>query len=75
MDNPQIETIALTGNFSTATTVAVNRAVDIDGQNHTITFTNTGQNFVVLATGADVHDLIIKNTAANTTEWNSSYAI
>lgn len=75
LDNPQIETIALTGNFSTSTTVSVNRAVDIDGQNHAITFTNTGQNFVVLASGTNVHDLTIKNTAADTTEWNSTYAI
>lgn len=75
LENPQIETIALTGNFSTSTTVTVNRAVDIDGQNHTITFTNTGQNFVVIASGTNVHDLTIKNTAANTTEWNSTYAI
>lgn len=75
LDNPQIETIALTGNFSTATTVSVNRAVDIDGQNHTITFSNTGQNFVVLASGANVHDLTIKNTAADTPEGDGTYAI
>ena len=68
LDNPQIETIALTGNFSTSTTVSVNRAVDIDGQNHTITFTNTGQNFVVLASGTNVHDLTIKNTDNSTSE-------
>ena len=74
LDNPEIETIALTSDFSTAALVSVGRAVDIDGQNHTITFTNTGQNFVVLASGATVHDLTIKNTA-ETAEWNSTYGI
>lgn len=64
----------MTANFSTATTVSVNRAVDIDGQDHTITFTNTGQNLVVLASGADVHNLTIQNTA-DTVEWNSTYCI
>ena len=74
LENPDIETIALTSNFSTAATVSVGRAVDIDGQNHTITFTNTGQNLVVLASGASVHDLTIQNTA-ETTDWNSTYCI
>lgn len=74
LDNPDIETIAITSNFSTATTVSVGRVVDIDGQDHTITFTNTGQNLVVLASGADIHDLTIQNTA-ETTDWNSTYCI
>lgn len=74
LENPDIATIALTANFSTATTVSVNRAVDIDGQDHTITFTNTGQNLVVLASGVDVHNLTIQNTA-DTVEWNSTYCI
>lgn len=74
MDNPKIETISLTGNFSTATAVTVARAVDIDGQDHTITFTNTGQNFVVTGNGATVHNLNIVNTA-DTEDWSSTYCI
>ena len=74
MDNPKIKTISLTGNFSTATAVTVARAVDIDGQDHTITFTNTGQNFVVTGNGATVHNLNIVNTA-DTETWSSTYGI
>lgn len=74
LENPDIETISITSNFSTAATVSVNRAVDIDGQDHTVTFTNTGQNLVLSASGADVHDLTIQNTA-ETTDWNSTYCI
>lgn len=74
MDNPKVETISLAGSFSTATAVTVARAVDIDGQNHAITFTNTGQNFVVSGNGAIVHNLHIVNVA-DTEKWSSTYGI
>ena len=74
LENPEIETISITSNFSTATAITVNRPVSIDGEGHTVTFSNTGQNFVVQADGASVTDLTIQNTAA-TTDWNSTYCI
>lgn len=50
------------------------RVVSIDGQNHTITFTNTGQNLVIAATGAEIYNLKVVNTA-DTVTWNSTYGI
>ena len=52
----------------------MSRAISIDGQNHTITFTNTGQNLVVAASGAEVYNLKVANTA-DTVSWNSTYGI
>lgn len=63
-------------NISTAAAVNVNRAVEIDGQNHTLTFSNTGRaaNLVVTADGATIKNLTVVNSADNT-EWTGTYCI
>ena len=54
----------------------MNRAVSIDGQNHTLTFTNTGRsaNLVIVASGAVVENLTVANTADNS-EWTGTYCV
>lgn len=48
----------------------------IDGQNHKLSFSNTGQgsNLVVTASGAVIKNLIVENTADNT-DWTGTYCI
>lgn len=54
----------------------MNRAVSIDGQNHTLTFTNTGRaaNLVIVVSGAVVENLTVANTADNS-EWTGTYCV
>ena len=58
------------------TPVNVTRAVTLDGQDHKLSFSNTGQaaNLVVTGSGAVVTNLTVENTADNT-EWTGTYCI
>ena len=45
-----------------------------DGNNNTITFESTGQNFISTTTGAVIENVIVNNTVANE-NWSSTYCI
>lgn len=45
-----------------------------DGNNNTITFESTGQNFVSMTDGAVIENVIVNNTVANE-NWSSTYCI
>lgn len=52
------------------------RAVTLDGRNHKLSFSNTGQvaNLVVTGSGAVVTNLTVENTADNE-EWTGTYCV
>ena len=71
INNPDVSNIKLTADISDAAPMSFGRAINIDGQGKTLTFSQTGSN-VVLSQGGTIKDLVIVNASAvNTRSRNS----
>lgn len=74
MADPEATNIVLTGNVSAAAKMNVPNSVVIDGGGNTLTFSNVGQNLVLLGDGSELKNIIIENKAM-TENWNSTYNV
>ena len=55
-------------------TMTISGTKEIDGGGKTLTFSNVGQNLVLLGTGSELKNINIENTAM-TENWNSTYGV
>lgn len=72
--NPEVQKITLTANVAAPGTMSVRGKKEIDGGGKTITFSNVGQNLVLLGDGSELKNITINNTAMTET-WNSTYGV
>ena len=64
----------MTENVAAPGTMSVRGKKEIDGGGKTITFSNVGQNLVLLGDGSELKNITINNTAMTET-WNSTYGV